>query len=154
MKSFVDKNGFTVEFSTNEAFGEPYHVFVLCRYKGQWVLTKHRKRGLEFPGGKREKGETIEDAARREVHEETGGVVNHLVFVGQYKVHDPIKPFIKSIYFAELCELERKNDYLETDGPLLLATLPEVLGEEYSFIMRDEILPLSLKRLEDMKIDK
>lgn len=154
MKSFIDKNGYKVEFAYDAAFGEAYHVFVLCRFNGQWVLTKHSKRGLEFPGGKREEGETIEAAARREVHEETGGVVDHLIFLGQYKVHDPIKPFIKSIYFAELSGLERKNDYLETDGPLLLTTLPEVVGEEYSFIMKDEILPLSLERMEEMMDDE
>ncbi|MGE7603355.1 RNA deprotection pyrophosphohydrolase [Peribacillus sp. NPDC097675] len=154
MKSFIDEHGYKVEFSNDLAFGEAHHVFVICRFNGQWVLTKHRRRGLEFPGGKREEGETIEAAARREVHEETGGVVDHLIFLGQYKVHDPIKPFVKSIYYAQLSGLERKNDYLETDGPLLLATLPEVVGEEYSFIMRDEILPLSLKRMEEMKVDQ
>ncbi|MFJ7747680.1 RNA deprotection pyrophosphohydrolase [Peribacillus sp. NPDC097295] len=154
MKSFIDENGYKVEFSHDAAFGEAYHVFVLCRYKGQWVLTKHRKRGMEFPGGKREEGETIEGAAKREVYEETGGLVNELIFLGQYKVYDPIKPFVKSIFFAELSGLERKNDYLETDGPLLLATLPEVVGEEYSFIMRDEILQLSLKRMEEMMDDE
>lgn len=150
MKSFIDENGYMVEFSHDEAFGDAYHVFVICRYSGKWVLTKHRKRGLEFPGGKREDGETIEGAAKREVYEETGGLVNELIFLGQYKVHDPIKPFIKSIYFAELGGLESKKDYLETDGPLLLARLPDVPGKEYSFIMKDEILPLSLERLKDM----
>ena len=62
-----------------------------CRFQGQWVLTRNRKRGLEFPGGKREQGETIEEAAVREVYEETGGIVCGLKFLGQYKVYDENK---------------------------------------------------------------
>ena len=147
MKQFIDRNGYKVEYAEDPVFGDAWHVFVICRFKGQWVLTKHRKRGMEFPGGKREIGESIEAAAKREVYEETGGVVENLRFLGQYKVHDPVKPFIKSIYYAELTWLEKKADYLETDGPLLLDRLPEVLGEEFSFIMKDEILPLCLGRL-------
>ncbi|MFE4897194.1 RNA deprotection pyrophosphohydrolase [Peribacillus butanolivorans] len=150
MKQFYDMNGYKVEFSVDPVFGEAWHVFVLCRIQEKWVLTKHRKRGLEFPGGKRETGESIEAAARREVYEETGGVVEHLQFLGQYKVHNPVKPFVKSIYFAKLSEIEWKENYLETDGPILLDVLPDVLGEEFSFIMKDEIVPLSLARLDGL----
>ncbi|CAH0227917.1 Putative 8-oxo-dGTP diphosphatase YtkD [Peribacillus sp. Bi96] len=149
MNRFFDKNGYMVEFSEDPVFGESWHVFVLSRYKRRWVLTKHRERGLEFPGGKREAGESIEEAAIREVYEETGGLVGQLRFLGQYKVHDPIKPIIKSIYFANLREVEKKEDYLETDGPIFLDILPEVLGDEFSFIMKDKIVPLSISRLDD-----
>ncbi|MGG4265545.1 RNA deprotection pyrophosphohydrolase [Peribacillus simplex] len=148
MKCFFDTNGYMVEFSEEPVFGESWHVFVLSRYKGRWVLTKHRERGLEFPGGKREAGESIEETAVREVYEETGGLVEQLQFLGQYKVHDPVKPIVKSIYYANLREVKKKEDYLETDGPIFLEALPAVLGEEFSFIMKDEIVPLSISRLD------
>ena len=86
------------------------------------------------------------------MYEETGGVVTELIFLGQYKVHDPIKTFIKSIFFAELSSMERKKDYLETSGPFLVDALPDVLDDTYSFIMRDEILPLSLIRLDEVGV--
>ena len=35
---------------------EPRHVWVVCRYGDQWLLTHHLRRGLEFPGGKVELG--------------------------------------------------------------------------------------------------
>ncbi|MDV7766234.1 RNA deprotection pyrophosphohydrolase [Peribacillus sp. CSMR9] len=147
MKRFFDTNGYKVEFSENPVFGESWHVFILSRYKGRWVLTKHRERGLEFPGGKREAGESIEETAIREVYEETGGLVGQLQFLGQYKVHDPVKPIVKSIFYANLREVKKKEDYLETDGPIFLEALPAVLGEEFSFIMKDEIVPLSISKL-------
>ncbi|MDW7616623.1 nucleoside triphosphatase YtkD [Peribacillus simplex] len=147
MKRFFDTNGYKVEFSENPVFGESWHVFVLSRYKGRWVLTKHRERGLEFPGGKREAGESIEETAIREVYEETGGLVGQLQFLGQYKVHDPVKPIVKSIFYANLREVKKKEDYLETEGPIFLEALPAVLGEEFSFIMKDEIVPLSISKL-------
>ncbi|SNT07121.1 8-oxo-dGTP diphosphatase [Bacillus sp. OK838] len=147
MKRFFDTNGYKVEFSENPVFGESWHVFVVSRYKGRWVLTKHRERGLEFPGGKREAGESIEETAIREVYEETGGLVGQLQFLGQYKVHDPVKPIVKSIFYANLREVKKKEDYLETDGPIFLEALPAVLGEEFSFIMKDEIVPLSISKL-------
>ncbi|RRN71989.1 nucleoside triphosphatase YtkD [Peribacillus simplex] len=148
MKRFFDTNGYKVEFSEDPVFGESWHVFVLSRYKGRWVLTKHRERGLEFPGGKREAGESIEETAIREVYEETGGLVGELLFLGQYKVHDPVKPIVKSIFYANLREVKKKEDYLETDGPIFLEVLPAVLGEEFSFIMKDEIVPLSISKLD------
>lgn len=149
MIQFRDEQNCLVEFSSKPEFGESWHVLVLCRFQDQWVLTRNRKRGLEFPGGKREQGETIEEAAIREVYEETGGVVNGLRFLGQYKVHDAKKPFVKSIYYTELSSIKWKQNYLETDGPVLLETLPKDIKSvpEYSFIMKDEILTLSLKQL-------
>ncbi len=152
MQRFFDKNGYMVECSEKTVFGESWHVFVLSRYRGKWVLTQHKRRGLEFPGGKREAGETTEQAAIREVHEETGGIVEHLQFLGQYKVHDPTKSIVKSIYYAQLRNLEKKDTYLETNGPILLDDLPATPGEEFSFIMKDEIVPWSISKLKEANL--
>lgn len=153
MIQFRDEQDYLVEFSPNHEFGEVWHVLVLCRFQGQWVLTRNRKRGLEFPGGKREKDETIEETAIREVYEETGGVASHLHFLGQYKVHDANKSFVKSIYYTELSEIVPKQDYLETDGPVLLVALPKDMRDnsDFSFIMKDEIVPLSLRQLDKIR---
>ena len=97
MEYFSDEKGNKVRLSfLKNAFSTaPKHVIVICKYGNQWVLTKHKKRGLEFPGGKVEEGETPEVAARREVFEETGGVVDLLTYVAQYEVTGAGGQFVK-----------------------------------------------------------
>ncbi|PLT31015.1 RNA deprotection pyrophosphohydrolase [Peribacillus deserti] len=154
MIQFRDVNDCLVEYSPKPEFGEPWHTLVICRFQDHWVLTHNNKRGLEFPGGKREKGETIEEAGIREVYEETGGIASNLQFLGQYKVYGVAEPFVKSVYFTHLCELKPKHDYFETNGPVLLAKLPENIKNhsEFSFIMKDEILPQCLIQIQKLEL--
>ncbi|RKL66803.1 nucleoside triphosphatase YtkD [Salipaludibacillus neizhouensis] len=146
--SFQDYYNNTVNFSTaNHPFsGDPKHVWVVARYKGSWLLTIHPSRGLEFPGGKVEPGEDAETAAKREVFEETGGVVEDLYYIGQYKVLGKSETVIKNVYFASVKELISKKNYFETKGPKLLKQIPGNVrhNHQYSFIMKDDVLELSL----------
>ncbi|MDT2045121.1 nucleoside triphosphatase YtkD [Priestia aryabhattai] len=128
----------------------PRHVWVVCRYKGQWLLTNHSKRGLEFPGGKLELEETPEEAAVREVFEETGGEVENLSYIGQYKVVSKGKTIIKNIYFANVSNLVPKDDYMETKGPVIIQEIPEQgiqKNTKYSFIMKDNVLQYVMKHV-------
>ncbi|WP_100373842.1 RNA deprotection pyrophosphohydrolase [Bacillus sp. FJAT-45037] len=151
MKTFYDHEGCLVRlvmdrtsFSTN-----PRHVWVICRYENGWLLTKHRKRGLEFPGGKVEGNEQPEDAAVREVMEETGGVVASVTFIGQYEVHSKNELIHKNIYFAQVKSLIEKENYMETDGPIILNTLPSNIKDDhrFSFIMKDDVLTSCMEYL-------
>ena len=43
-------------------------VVIVSRFNGKWVLCKHKERKTyEVPGGKREKNETVRQAAKREL---------------------------------------------------------------------------------------
>ncbi|MBQ8279381.1 MAG: NUDIX domain-containing protein [Roseburia sp.] len=48
---------------------------IIAKTKGKWVFCKHKERDTyEVPGGHREMGETILEAAERELREETGAI--------------------------------------------------------------------------------
>ncbi|MGO4890039.1 RNA deprotection pyrophosphohydrolase [Anaerobacillus sp. MEB173] len=149
--AFPDYYNNTVRLSLSVApfSTEPKHVWIICRYNNQWLLTSHPRRGLEFPGGKVEDGETPEEAAVREVYEETGGIVRSLHYIGQYEVHGQADQLIKNIYFAEIEEIDRKINYLETDGPRLIPEMPDNIKHDptYSFIMKDDVLTVSLEEI-------
>ncbi len=95
----------------------PLHVWVVARYEGKWVLTKHKQRGLEFPGGKVEPGSTRIAAAIREVYEETGGIVKTLRYLGQYRVLEEGTRSLKICYFADIERFDAHPAVEETDGP-------------------------------------
>lgn len=48
---------------------------IISKANGKFVFCKHKERNTyEIPGGHREKGETVLEAAKRELKEETGAV--------------------------------------------------------------------------------
>jgi 8-oxo-dGTP diphosphatase len=106
-------------------------AIVVSRYNGKWVFCKHRKRTTyEFPGGHREAGETIEEAARRELWEETGAEEYVLKPVCAYSVQgdDGVMHVHEQqygmIYFAEITSLGACPSF-EMERVELFETPPE-----------------------------
>jgi len=154
MEIFKDSNGKTVHLSFKmDSFPQkPEHVLVICRYNNQWLLTKHKSRGLEFPGGKREGNETLEEAAYREVREETGAVLKDLTYIGEYEVKEEDRSFVKAIYYGLVDHLKMEQTYHETDGPVLAddSLLETRFSSHYSFIMKDLVIEKSLHYIMEM----
>ena len=75
---------------------------------------------MEFPGGKREPGETLEVAALREVEEETGAKLKNYTLLGNMRLLTKNNSFVKAIFYGEVETLTKKENYLETNGPILI----------------------------------
>lgn len=155
MIKFKDFNGAMVRlsFKKGEFSIQPRHVLVICQYKDQWLLTNHRIRGLEFPGGKVENGESLEETAKREVMEETGAILSELHFIGEYEVTDNEEAFVKAIFYGGVKHIETSGHYFETKGPRLVGKelMEKRFGEEYSFIMKDNVVGEAIPYIEKFK---
>lgn len=152
MHKFKDyyNNEVILSFADHPFSGHPKHVWVICKYHNNWLLTRHKERGLEFPGGKVEVGETAEEAAIREVKEETGADIEAIRYIGQYFVSGKSDTIIKNVYFAQIAALVEQDTYYETDGPRLLKAIPKDVKRNnlYSFIMKDGVLSNCLDYIE------
>jgi len=95
------------------AGGLTYSVIV-PRYRGRWLFVRHHGRTpWEIPGGHIENNETSDDAARRELNEETGATEFELECVSTYSVTTDGETGYGRLYFAEIFSLGPIQDVSE-----------------------------------------
>ncbi|MDS9472960.1 NUDIX domain-containing protein [Sporosarcina pasteurii] len=138
MLVFHDSQGGHVELSFGKnCFEVPArHVLVVLKHGEKWLLTKHRTRGIEFPGGKAELGESLEAAAIRETFEETGVTISNVHQFAEYLVRSNIT-FCKAVFTGVINEIEENPTLHETEGAIWMTDEELDACKTLSFHMKD-----------------
>ncbi|WP_462274030.1 NUDIX hydrolase [Filifactor alocis] len=86
---------------------------IISKSNGKWVFCKHRERDTyEIPGGHREKGETIDITAKRELQEETGAkefMISPICVysvTGRNRVNETGEETYGMLFFADIKEFD------------------------------------------------
>lgn len=93
-------------------------VDIVSKYSGRWVLCKEKTRDTwECPGGHINKGETPEQAARRELWEETGAIEFDIEPIGYYGakgsdgIAESVEEVFGQIYYADIKVIGRLPNF-------------------------------------------
>lgn len=86
---------------------------IIAKSNGKWVFCKHRERdSYEVPGGHREKGESIDEAAVRELREETGAIDFKIepvcVYSVKVKTEEQDSETFGKLYVADIYSFEKE----------------------------------------------
>ena len=105
-----------------------YYTVLAARFENHWIFCRHKKRSTwEMPGGRREPGETIDDAAKRELWEETGAAEADIRPVSAYSVTADGQTTYGMIYYADVTALGDLPEEFEMQELLFSDRLPENL---------------------------
>ena len=101
----LDLNSIVPDGTTDDSLLE--YMVLAARCRGQWVIVRLRGRtDWCFPGGHREKGETMDEAAHRELYEETGAREYSIARIAQYSVDHGDRISWGTIYEAEILSFD------------------------------------------------
>ncbi len=97
-----------VDFFDSGVIPEAAVTFVVmaARCQDRWIIVRHRERTTwEIPGGHREPLESLDQAARRELYEETGAMEFSLTPVCVYGVTRGTELSYGQLYLADVTQI-------------------------------------------------
>ena len=162
LSSYTDKNGIIRQWESFQRVNcKGIAVIVPVTHEHEVLLVKQFRPPLdgfviEFPAGLNDKGETLEEAARRELLEETGYVVGELVFLTDGPMSSGASGEILTAYLAKglkfvgVGERDKSEDIevLKIPMPDLDTTLSSLREEgNYIDLKIYGLLALALKHL-------
>jgi 8-oxo-dGTP diphosphatase len=111
---------FDLGYCKNE---ELTRVVCVSKYKDKYVFSYNKKRnGWEIPGGHIEEGETWEEAAKREMYEETGATKIELEPINIYKITSYVL-----LCYCKILKMEELPKEFEMEKIMFSKTLPKDL---------------------------
>ncbi len=101
---------------------------IAAKYGDYWLYVRHHKRATwEIPGGHIEMDETADEAAGRELMEETGAIEFKLECVATYSVLKNGETGFGRLYLADIAKFGPIPDISEIAEIKMMASLPENL---------------------------
>lgn len=109
---------------------DPYvkltYSVISARYKDKWLFVRHHKRStFEIAGGHIEEGESPDEAASRELEEETGAIRFNIVCISTYSVKKDGETGWGRLYFADVFEIGPIPDLSEIQEVVMLDNIPD-----------------------------
>ncbi len=101
------------------------YMVIAARHGGKWVIVRLKERcDWCFPGGHREKGETMDQAAARELYEETGARDFDITLLAEYGVDHGDRLSWGSIYTAEIRSFDPLPEDFEIEEISMVEKFP------------------------------
>lgn len=116
---------------------------IVARYNDKWAFVRHHQRHtFEIPGGHIEEDETPDEAARRELMEETGAIKFSIECISTYSVTQESDTRFGKLYFADIYKIGPIPDVSEIEEITFLNHLPNP-------VTYPEIQPFLFKKVLD-----
>ena len=104
------------------------YSMISARYRDKWLFVRHHKRStFEIAGGHIEAAESPDEAASRELQEETGATRFNIECISTYSVKKDGETGWGRLYFAEVLEKGPIPDISEIKEVVLLDRIPDHL---------------------------
>ncbi|MBZ4663605.1 MAG: hydrolase [Caloramator sp.] len=115
------------------------YVYIFATFNNKWVFVREKgKYTWEMPVGHKEKFETVDEAAKRELFEETGAIDYNIEPICDYSVTLNKKTTYSRLFYAEIkkigslpeSEIEEVGFFIKTPDNLTYPEVHKILYEK------------------------